>query len=164
MRQGSYVLHRQHALAHRRQNPNNSESLDHCSKQRYLPDEGKIQPRHIGDAIRRLNIPIVTVNSNPYWRCVDTADMAFGPTARAPDLRFTISINAEDTRCLLEALRISLPTAARAGSNAELLSHTGYPNEVAAVWPKPEGVLGVFNLLGGNQFKYLGLITPEQWA
>jgi broad specificity phosphatase PhoE len=52
--------------------------LDDCATQRNLSAEGRAHARRIGEAFRKMQIPVGRVLSSPWCRCVETAKLAFG--------------------------------------------------------------------------------------
>jgi broad specificity phosphatase PhoE len=56
--------------------------LDDCSTQRNLDDTGRAQARRVGEAFRGHGIAVGAVLSSPRCRCLDTAQLAFGPPER----------------------------------------------------------------------------------
>lgn len=163
IQQGGYVLYLRHTASDRTKTDADTINLDDCSKQRNLSAEGRAQASAIGEAIRVLNIPIVTVTTSPYCRCVDTAQLAFERGEKSNDLRFTISTNKQETQQLADALKTMLATVPPAGTNTVLVAHSSNLREAAGLWPKPEGVMHVFKPLGEEGFEHLGRIAPDQW-
>lgn len=53
-------------------------TLDDCSTQRNLDEDGRAQARRIGEAFRKQGIDVGAVLSSPRCRCLDTARLAFG--------------------------------------------------------------------------------------
>lgn len=53
-------------------------SLDDCSTQRNLDEQGRAQARRVGDAFLRNGVAVGAVLSSPRCRCLDTARLAFG--------------------------------------------------------------------------------------
>ena len=164
LRQGGYVLYLRHTATDRTQTDKETKKLDDCRLQRNLSAAGRTQAKVIGQAIIRLQIPIGSVTSSPYCRCMDTAKLAFGRAKNSDELRFTITENAEQTLALSSALKKRLAHVPPAGVNNVIVSHTGNLKEAANIWPKPEGVLHVFHPLGNENFEHLGHIGPDQWV
>jgi len=163
LQQGGYILYIRHAASNRSQTDTNTSDLSNCATQRNLSAKGRLQAKAIGKAIKSHNIPIGTVITSPYCRCVDTAQLAFGGGVKSDNLRFTISADAAETQRLSNELQKLLATKPTGGSNTVIVAHTGNLKEAAKVWPKPEGVIHVFKPLGGKNFTHLGHITPTQW-
>jgi broad specificity phosphatase PhoE len=53
-------------------------TLDDCSTQRNLSEEGRAHARRIGEQFRKRRIPVERVLSSPWCRCLETARLAFG--------------------------------------------------------------------------------------
>jgi phosphohistidine phosphatase SixA len=163
IRQGGYVLYMRHAASNRNQTDIDTENLDDCSQQRNLSAEGREQAKTIGEAFKRLKIPVGTITTSPYCRCVDTAQLAFGRGVKSDDLRFTISEDEQETQRLSKSLQQQLSIVPNDAGNSVIVAHTGNLKEAAKIWPKPEGVIHVFKPLGKNGFKHIGRIEPGEW-
>jgi len=163
IRSGGYILYMRHAQTNRSQTDTEIDDLSDCSTQRNLSLEGQKQAKLIGNTLQKLNIPIGKINTSPYCRCFDTAQLAFGRADKFSDLRFTISTNQQETQRLAEVLKNLLATEPNAGTNTILVGHTGNLREATGVWPKPEGVIHIFKPLREKGFEHLGRITPAQW-
>lgn len=55
--------------------------LEDCRTQRNLSDEGRSDARRLGEALRARHVPVAAVQSSPWCRCLETAQLVFG---RAP--------------------------------------------------------------------------------
>lgn len=75
---GGYVLLMRHAQTVSGVGDPPGFSLDDCKTQRNLSDEGRAQARHTGEAFRTRGIPLDTVRTSAWCRCVETAKLAFG--------------------------------------------------------------------------------------
>ncbi len=164
LRHGDLVLFLRHAKTDHSQIDSDRHSLDNCETQRNLNDEGRVQARSIGEAIRALEIPIGRVLASPYCRCRETARLAFGSGEINEHLRFGVGADAEETTSLALELRRMLSTPPDAGTNTVLISHTANLKEATGIWPKPEGSLYVFRPNGSDGFEYLGRIAPDAWG
>ena len=78
LREGGLVLALRHALAPGTFDPPGFR-LGDCSTQRNLDHRGRQQARQIGDWFRAQGLQPARVRSSPWCRCVDTAQLAFGP-------------------------------------------------------------------------------------
>lgn len=93
--------------------------------QRNLSEPGRDQARRIGEALRRLAVPVATpVLAGPVFRARDTAELAFGPDRVA----VTDGLTADDYAGarlpeLLEAHRALFTQAPPAGANRVLVGH-----------------------------------------
>jgi phosphohistidine phosphatase SixA len=109
----------------------------------------------IGEALRRLAVPIGRVLASPYCRTLETARLAFGEAEAAPDLVSELSLRSPDSPDqLAAALRTLLATTPEPGTNTVLVTHVlnietaiGLdPDEGEAVVVKPDGA-GSFAIL-----------------
>lgn len=78
-------------LRHARTTPGTGDppgfQLGDCATQRNLSDEGRAQAAQIGGAFRAQGVPVRSVLSSQYCRCLDTAALlGLGPVAPAPML------------------------------------------------------------------------------
>ncbi len=61
-------------------------ALGQCSTQRNLSPAGRADAARLGGALRQQAVPVATVLSSRWCRCVDTAELAFGRVQTAPML------------------------------------------------------------------------------
>ncbi len=52
--------------------------LEECATQRNLSDVGRAQARRVGERLRAAGVPVPTVRSSRWCRCLETARLAFG--------------------------------------------------------------------------------------
>lgn len=161
---GGFVVYFRHAETDRSQVDQDRNNLSNCSNQRNLSAAGRAQAQAIGDAIRRLNIPLGKVITSPYCRCKDTAQLAFGKSEISTDLRFGMADDAEQTAHLSQALTGMLSTPPVQGTNTILVSHTANLKEATGIWPQPEGAAYIFKPLHGRNYQYIGRLPPDAWA
>lgn len=90
---GTIVLFR-HALAPGGGDPPNH-TIDDCSTQRNLSDEGRTQARRIGAEFRQRRIEVGAVWSSQWCRTRDTADLAF-PGKRIDQADFNSFFNTSE--------------------------------------------------------------------
>ena len=137
---------------------------------RMLSDRGRADAAKVGEAIRRLGIPISEVRCSEYCRAVETVRLlALGdpktdarlngwPAWKAVDPERGIERLAEGTRALLAARPIQ--------GNVLLVSHKqdfSRPTEPALADLK-DGECAVFTPDGRGGFALLGRIKVEDWA
>lgn len=58
--------------------------LDDCATQRNLSDQGREEAERIGAAFRGRGVPVESVLSSPWCRCLETARLAFGSVRLRP--------------------------------------------------------------------------------
>ena len=81
--------------------------LNDCSSQRYLSDDGRAQSRRMGDRFRREQVPVAQVLSSEWFRCYETAKLAFGIYKLWPPLNSFFedySTRDEQTRAVLKQI------------------------------------------------------------
>jgi broad specificity phosphatase PhoE len=122
-------------------------SIDDCSTQRNLTDEGRRHARAIGDAFRARRIQVDRVLSSPWCRCLETARLAFGRAEVSQPLSNLFgqpAVTAEH----IEALRALVASHAGKG-NLVLVTHSltivaltdvsTEPGEMVVVSRRPDG-------------------------
>ena len=112
--------------------------------------------------MRQLGIPIGRVYSSPYCRCKDTARLAFGNFTIENDLQFSISKDQEESDRLGRRLFQMMLQAPAGPENTVFVGHTANLRDGLGIWPKPEGVLVIFERQGSD-IKLRGMIHPDQW-
>ena len=55
--------------------------LGDCTTQRNLSEEGRAEARRLGEALRARKVPVAGVQSSPWCRCLETAQLVFGRAA-----------------------------------------------------------------------------------
>lgn len=93
-------------------------------QQRLLSRRGETESRRMGEAFRRLGIPVGEVLSSPMFRTLDSAELAFGDVVVEPALRS----RGEGER--LDELLTSPPAG---GTNRILMSHQGVIRPVSGI-------------------------------
>jgi phosphohistidine phosphatase SixA len=110
-------------------------SVDDCSTQRTLTEEGRRQAKRIGAAMRARSIRFDRVISSPMCRCLETAQLAFGRVDEKQHIGNPRGGGeARETR--------AVATEARRG-NTVLVSHGSIIYAVAAVHVEPGDMLVV---------------------
>jgi phosphohistidine phosphatase SixA len=138
--------------------------LADCHRQRNLSPAGQAQTKAIGDAFRRLQIPVGDVYSSPYCRCLETARNIFGKVQQSKALHFAIHLRHTDRAAVTGQLLKLLGTPPPRGQNIALVSHTANLQDAIGLWPKPEGVAHIFRPNGDGSFGYVGMVLPEEWT
>ncbi|MDP4507077.1 histidine phosphatase family protein [Nonomuraea turcica] len=148
LRRGGYVLYIRHTATEATQDDPNPDLSD-PSTQRNLSAEGRAQAREIGQAVRRLRIPIGEVLASPYRRTRETAELAFGKAQDSRDLINEIYPGTDDD-ALAAALRRLLSGRPAQGVNTVLVSH-GFNLFSATGLSSAEGETFVFAPSGGTE-------------
>lgn len=165
LRQGGYVFYVRHAKTRSDQEDHQPVRLEDCAQQRGLSDAGRHQARAIGQAFLHLQLPVGRVWSSPFCRCLETARLAFGGAVAQPLLAFLIGATPQEREQRSHWLREQLVSPPPAGENTVLVSHTANLEEVAGLWPKPEGAVVLIQPQPRPAgWRVVGIILPEVWS
>ena len=96
--------------------------LGQCATQRNLSAAGRRDAQALGAAMQARAVPIGTVWSSRWCRCLDTARLAFGRVEPAPMLDSMFQDEEANVRTKLSQLRASLGSPNGRG-NAVLVTH-----------------------------------------
>ncbi len=171
LRTGGHVIYMRHGNADvGRDVPGPGEWWKKCGEgHRMLSERGRAQAVQIGEAIRRLGVPISEVRSSEYCRAVETARLlGFGepktdarlngwPAWKAVDHEHGIERLAEGTKALLATRPVH--------GNVMLVSHKqDFPHPAAPVLGELEdGECAVFTPDGKGGFVLRGRVKPGDW-
>ena len=161
LQSGGYILYMRHGMTNHEQKDNTLDFTD-CTKQRNLSRSGREQLKKIAQTIQTLKIPIGEVLSSPYCRAKETANIVFGKFTIEPKLQFSISKNRQESQSLGEQLKQMMHQASTEKYNAVFVCHTSNLRDGLGVWPKPEGVIAVFQKQQDKLY-LRGLIKPNDW-
>ncbi len=163
LREGGVVIAFRHALAPGTFDPPEFR-LGDCRTQRNLSDGGRAQARRIGEWFEARGLKPARVRSSPWCRCVDTAQLAFGPSvgrvepwaALGSPRGATEATNAES----LLALRTALADAARQRGRFEAwVTHMFVLSDLAATGSSSgEGL--VLRAAAGGRVEVLARLAP----
>ena len=162
LRRGGYIVYLRHTATDREGRDIERSDLSDCSKQRNLSAIGRMQAGEIARGIRQLGIPIGRVYSSPYCRCTETAQLAFGDYSIESDLQFSISKDRDEAARLGNRLREMMLQAPAGPANTVFVGHTANLRDGLGVWPRPEGVMVIFER-DGDELKLRGMIHPDLW-
>lgn len=160
LRHGGYVLYFRHAATNFTENDAHMRDFDDCANQRNLSDPGRDAARKIGLSIRALRIPIGKVSSSPYCRTVETAELAFGRTAKLHEARYGATGEKQDPYADLRKMLQTRPVDA---TNDVIVSHGNPFYRITGGLRLAEGEIAVV-APQGNRFEVVGRIRPEDWA
>lgn len=162
LRAGGLTLYFRHTATDFSQNDAAMKGYDECALQRNLSDEGRRQARAIGEAIRRLALPVGEVIASPFCRTMETGRLIFGradPSTVVRGYEGTSSANADYSR--LVALLASPP--GKAGTLRMITSHGNPFRAVAGPPHLEEGEAAVLEPAGGG-FRVVARIRRGDWA
>ncbi len=135
-----------------------------CASQRNLDERGRREARDVGAAFKSLGIPVGTVWTSPYCRCVDTGKLAFGKGTLAQDLAVFDELSGKEKGARGKLIRKLLNTTPADGRNTIMITHTGTLLYSFGLQTRPEGIAHIFRPAEFGNAIYLGRVTPEQWS
>ncbi len=158
LRGGGYILAFRHGSTDWNQRDSDVLNYADRSTQRNLSDRGRADATNIGKAIAALGIPIGEVRSSPFWRCRDTAVLAFG-RADTTSALFTKSHTYRRLRWSM------LSTPPRKGTNTVFVTHQDalMPLTTLARDQLKEGDALVIEPLGKGGFRAVAQLAPGDW-
>ena len=164
LRTGGYVIVMRHASSPRDVPAN--PSPDNVPPERQLDERGRSSATAMGEALRRLKIPIGEVLTSPTYRARETARLAKlpqpQPTAELGEGSGNMqAVSAAQTQWLQKKAR-EFPR----GTNTVLITHVpnitaAFPGETPAA---VEGEAFVFGSDGKGGARLVGRIRIEEWA
>jgi phosphohistidine phosphatase SixA len=160
LRQGGSVIFLRHTATDYAESDARMKSYSDCGGQRNLAEKGRQDARNIGIAIRALGVPVGRVLSSPYCRTLETAELAFGRSEIATDVRYAKPGETGAER--YAPLRELLGAPPERGTNTVVVGH-GAPFYALTQLRLAEGEIAVLKPLG-NRFEILGRIKPDDWA
>lgn len=123
-----------------------------CATQRNLSEEGRRDARRLGEELRTRRVPVASLLSSPWCRCLETARLAFGREAEIEPALGNLFGRSELEAAQVAALR-ALVGRPIAGGNVFMVTHgstthalTGVSpatGEMVLVEPQPGGALRV---------------------
>ena len=135
-----------------------------CASQRNLDERGKQEARDVGAAFKSLGIPVGTVLTSPYCRCVDTGKLAFGKGTPSEDLAVFDELSGPEKEARGKLIRKLLNTPPADGRNTILITHTGTLIYSFGLETRPEGIAHIFRPAEFGNAIYLGRVAPKQWT
>ncbi len=166
LRSGGYVIYMRHGQTRRSELELEAKSreagrfsLNDCSTQRNLSDEGIAEAREAGAQFRRLKLPIAKYVSSRYCRVSQTARMY------ADDLAFSEALTSDGPVVKqperIAAVRDLLSEKPPAGRNTMLFAHQGIFYEATRLTVQ-EGWAVV--LVPGDFSRIVARIAPADWG
>lgn len=169
LRNGGYNIYFRHASTDWSQSDNLRQAGDwlKCepTQMRQLSDAGRADAVAIGDAIRKLDIPVSEVLASPYCRTVETARlMGLGEVTTTTEVMNLRAAEYFSGRAAIVATaRALLSTAPGPGTNRVIVAHGNVAQASTPVYPtEGEGV--VFRPDDEGSFYLVGRINPADWS
>lgn len=165
---GGFIIYVRHAATDWSQSDDVRSAGDWTScdgeRIRQLSDRGRETARAVGDAIRRLEIPISVVLASPYCRTVETAElMTTRPVQATTDvMNMRVAEYFGGREAVAATARRRLATPPEPGTNTLIVAHGNVAREATSVYPGEAEAL-IFRPDGHGSFHYLGRLTPTDW-
>jgi len=167
MKQGGYVIVFRHGATHRDQADTDPLNFDNIAKQRVLNEQGKQVAKEVGDAFKKLGIPLGTVYTSKFNRAVETGRLISGgdvtPTADVTEGGLVVTPIENDRRA--EALKKMAGTVPEAGKNTLIVTHK--PNILDAFgkdwFDVKEGEASIFRPDAAGKTVLVGRLQPVDW-
>ena len=165
LRQGGYVLVMRHTSSPREAPTTASANTDNVTLERQLDETGRTTATAMGNALRRLKIPIGSILTSPTYRALETVRFAQLPNPRIQaelgDGGQSMSGVTKAQSAWLQQQVLVLPR----GTNTLLVTHL--PN-MAAAFPQEtsglsDGETLVFHADGTGGRTLVARIKVEQW-
>ena len=168
LRQGGYVIYFRHAATDWSQKDQVTSVGDWLScdpsRMRQLSDQGRAVARRIGDAIRRLNIPVGRVLSSEYCRTRQTAQlMGLGPVVPTQAImNMLVADMVGGRQAVIERARRELGRKPEPGSNTILVAHGNLMRAASGAYTGEAGA-GIFLPMGDKKFVLVAELEPDNW-
>lgn len=167
MKQGGYVIVLRHAATNRDQADTEPLHRDNLAVQRRLSAEGQDAAAQIGDAFRKLGIPLGNVYSSEFDRAVETAKLVSGKSVtRMLDLTeggLVVTPVENDRRA--KALKALTGTKPNAGVNTLIVTHkANLLDAFGEGWfESKEGEASVFKPDDSADLVLVARVQPADW-
>jgi phosphohistidine phosphatase SixA len=167
LRQGGYVIVFRHGATHQDQADTDPLNPKNVAQQRQLNEAGRAKAKEIGEAFRKLRIPVGQVQSSVFNRAVETgALMGLGDVTSTLDLaEGGLVVTPIENNRRAQALRKLVATVPPAGTNIVVVTHK--PNILDAFgkdwFDVREGEASVFQP-GGGGYKLIARVQADEWS
>ena len=170
MRLGGYVIVLRHGATTSdvATDPMSNPAKKAAAGERQLSEAGRAQAKAVGEALRKLKIPVGLVLTSPLQRAVDTGTLlGLGEVTTKPELAEAGSaVSAEENKHRADALRQLVALRPPADNNLVIVSHK--PNIIDAFgkgWVDVrEGEASVFEPDGSGGYKLVVRIQASEWS
>lgn len=168
LQRGGYVILMRHASSPGTPPDAAHADADNIRLERQLDEQGQTSARAMGEAFRRLNMPIGEVLSSPTYRALETVKLAkFRRVTSFPELGESEQSKSADQGGGRAAwLRAKVAERPTAGTNTLIVTH--YPN-IAEAFPQDadglvEGEALILRSGNGNGASVVARVKIDEWA
>jgi phosphohistidine phosphatase SixA len=167
MKQGGYIIVFRHGATNRNQADTDPLNFDNIAKQRLLSEQGKRVATQVGEAFKKLGIPLGKVYTSKFNRAVETGRLMSGgdvtATLDVTEGGLVVTPIENDRRA--EALKKMAGTVPEAGKNTLIVTHK--PNIMDAFgkdwFDVREGEASVFRPDGSGKAVLLARPQAIDW-
>jgi len=164
---GGYVIVMRHGATNRDQADTDPLNPDNVAKQRLLSEKGREQAKQVGEAFKKLGIPLGTVYTSKFNRAVETGKLIGGgavtPTSDLTEGGLVVTPIENDRRA--EALKKMIATAPPVGKNTLIVTHK--PNILDALgkdwFEVKEGEASVFRVDASGKPELMARLQTVDW-
>ena len=167
VRQGGHVIVFRHGATHQDQADTDPLNPKNVAQQRQLNEPGRAKAKEIGEAFRKLRIPVGQIQSSVFNRAVETGTlMGLGEVTSTVDLaEGGLVVTPIENNRRAQALRKLAATVPPAGTNIVVVTHK--PNILDAFgkdwFDVREGEASVFQP-GGGGYKLIVRVPADEWS
>jgi phosphohistidine phosphatase SixA len=163
LRGGGHVIYFRHGATDPNQYDSDPRNLANCTTQRNLTDAGRVQAEAIGDAFRKLGIPVDTVLSSEYCRALEYSRLAFGTARPEQSLDLTDPLTDAQKTGSAQTVKRLLATMPTSGSNTILVSHSPNLRLAMGIDLTTEGEAAVFRVDATGGSTLVARVLPTDW-
>jgi phosphohistidine phosphatase SixA len=167
LRGGGHVIVFRHGATPPDQADTDPLHLENVDKQRQLSDAGRAQAKAIGEAMRKLKIPVGEVHTSMFNRAAETGKLlGFGEVK--PSIDFAeggLVVSSIENGRRAQALRKLVATPPPAATNIVVVTHR--PNILDAFgkdwFDVKEGEASIFKPDGTGGYKLIARLQADEW-
>jgi len=167
LRKGGFVLFVRHLNTNPDQADTDPLHLENVQAQRQLSDEGRDRAKALGEALRKLKIPVERVLASKFKRAEDTAQLlALGPVETSLDLtEGGLVVSPRENQRRAAVLKALLSEPREAGTNLVIVSHRPVLQEAAGkeLGDLAEGEVAIFQPRGAGSYKLIERVLVDTW-
>jgi len=168
LREGGHVLVFRHGATYPDQADTDPLNPKNVAQQRQLNDDGRALAKAVGEAMRKMRIPVGMVLTSQFQRAVDTGTLlGYGDVTSSADISeggLVVSPNENNRRA--QALRELAATPPPAGTNVVIVTHK--PNLMDAFgrdwFDIREGEASMFKPDGKGGYRLVMRFTADRWG
>ncbi len=133
------------------------------AQMRQLSERGRRDARNVGEAMRRLQIPVGEVLASPYCRTMETARLlGQGEVKASTQVMNLLAAEYFGGRAAIVSNARQLLSSPPATANRVIVAHGNVARDATPVYPS-EGEAIVILPLNNGEFRVVGRLTPADW-